>query len=228
LIAAMIGSRVLFIIVNWGSEYSADPLKIFRIWEGGLVFYGGLLGAVAFSIYYSLKRGWDFFYVADVLIPSVALGQFFGRLGCFAAGCCWGDPCDASYAAAVQFPKGSLAYSSMQRTGEIGAADTHTIHVHPVQLYESLGTLSIFLILMLIRGKKRFHGQLLLIYAFLYPILRSTLELFRGDKERGVYNVFGLVELSTSQIISIGVATAAITTLFVLLGRKMRSDTVPA
>src|SRR6188472_390546 len=90
LIVSMIGSRILFIIVNWGKEYSRDPGKIFRIWEGGLVFYGGLLSAIAFSIYYSRKKDRDFLQIADMLIPTVALGHFFGRLGCFSAGCCWG------------------------------------------------------------------------------------------------------------------------------------------
>lgn len=227
LVAAMVGSRVVFIIVNWGDDYSKDPMKIFRIWEGGLVFYGGLIGAVLFSVYYSIRKGHDFYVVADTLIPMVALGQFFGRLGCFAAGCCWGKTVGEGYWSAVQFPSGSLIYNSMQHAGKIAAGASHTLHVHPVQLYESMGTLTLFFILLLTRAKKRFHGQLLLTYLFLYPILRSSLEFIRGDKERGEFTIFGDVVMSTSQMISIGIATVAVVLLAFLMRQRTR-DVVAA
>ena len=220
LISGLVGSRIVFIMVNWEQDYSNDPLKMFRVWEGGLVFYGGLIGAVLFSIYYCRRKKHSFLLIADTLIPMVALGQFFGRLGCFAAGCCWGQPVSESYFGAVQFPAGSLAHSSMRHTGQIAADALHTVHIHPVQLYESTGALTIFFILHWMRTKKRFNGQQLLTYMFLYPLLRSTLELFRGDRERGVYNVIGDVQMSTSQIISVGFACTAVTLLVVLLLRR--------
>lgn len=223
LVVSMVGSRLLFIIVNWGSEYSRDPMKIFRIWEGGLVFYGGFLSALIFSVYYSKKKGHDFFQVADILIPTVALGAFFGRLGCFAAGCCWGGTVDSDFALGVQFPEGSLIHTSMERHGLIGPDAPWTLHVHPVQLYDSFGQLLIFGLLMFMRSHKRFHGQLLLIHLFLYPIHRSIMETLRGDTERGVYDIFGL-PLSTSQIISILVATAAIITLVYLRKRSAKIE----
>src|SRR5256885_11206843 len=91
LIAAMVGSRILFILVNW-DEYAKTPGKIFAFWEGGLVFYGGFIGAVLVSVWYMRKHDMPFFPVADALIPSVAMGHAIGRLGCVAAGCCsgWG------------------------------------------------------------------------------------------------------------------------------------------
>lgn len=217
LIAAMIGSRVLFIIVEWENDYSRNPLKMFKIWEGGLVFYGGFLASVAFSIFYSWKKKRDFFLVADTLIPSVALGHFFGRLGCFAAGCCWGRTVDATFPLAVRFPRESLAYLSMQQRGEIGIDQPFTLPVHPVQLYESFGELSLFFILLFVRTRKRFHGQVLLTYLFLYPLLRSFLETMRGDKARGVDVLFGL---STSQLISVLVATSAVILLVYLQRRR--------
>ncbi len=218
LIVSMIGSRIMFIIVNW-DEYSRDPIKIFRIWEGGLVFYGGLISAILYSVYYARKHGHDFFLVADTLIPFVALGAMFGRLGCFAAGCCWGQTVDASFPVGVQFPAGSLIYSSMVRNGLIGPSAEWTLHVHPVQIYDAVGELCIFLLLSFIRTRKRFHGHVFLVFMFLYPLWRSTVETFRGDKERGLVDVFGLVKLSTSQIISILVATAAVSILFALRRR---------
>src|SRR5687767_4725329 len=150
LIVAMVGSRILFIIVEWESDYSRDPLKIFRIWEGGLVFYGGFLASVIFSAYYSHRKKRDFFLVSDTLIPSVALGHFFGRLGCFAAGCCWGGQVSPDYALGVRFPQGSLVHSSMQRQGVISYDNPYTIDLHPVQLYESTGELILFFILIFV------------------------------------------------------------------------------
>lgn len=201
LIWSLVGSRVLFIIVEWNTEYARDPMKIFRIWEGGLVFYGGLIGAVICSVVYSRKKGRSFLQVADTLIPSVALGQFFGRLGCFAAGCCWGETVDPSHPFAVQFPAGSLIHSSMRASGLIAYDAPFTLHVHPVQLYESFGNLTLFFILILLRTQKRFHGMVLAGYLFMYPGLRYVIEMGRGDAARGT-NVLG-TPFSTSQLISL-------------------------
>lgn len=218
LIVSLAGSRILYIIVNWEDDYSKNPIKVFEFWKGGLVFYGGFISAVLFSAWYSKKHNRDFFQVSDILIPSVALGHCFGRLGCLAAGCCWGDVVDSAFALGIQFPKGALIHGSQAAHGLIAHSDPYTLHVHPVQLYESAGELLIFFILILSRGRKRFHGQLLLTYLFLYPVLRTGLEFFRGDSERGVTNVFGL-PMSTGQIVSVLVAMGAISLLIYLRGR---------
>jgi phosphatidylglycerol:prolipoprotein diacylglycerol transferase len=220
----MIGSRVLFIIVNW-DDYSRDLLKIFRIWEGGLVFYGGLIGATGFAIYYTKSKGHDFFQVADILIPYVALGSMFGRIGCFAAGCCWGAVVDADFALGVQFPRESLAYASMVRSGLAAATDAFTPHVHAVQMYDACGELVLFTLLSLARGYKRFHGQIFLMFMTTYPMWRSTMETFRGDKERGT-GVLG-TPLSTSQFISAVIASLAIATFFYVRKRMKDREAAP-
>ena len=225
LLSAIAGARLLFIIVEWGTVYSRNPLRVFYIWEGGFVFYGGFIGALLCSIWYCRKHKRNFFLVADTLIPSVALGHFFGRLGCLAAGCCWGVEAHPDVAFAIQFPEGALAHSSMLRSGVIAHGAEFTPHVHAVQLYEAIGELTIFFILIVMRSIKRFHGQVLLTYLFLYPILRTSLEFIRGDKERGEYLVLGF-KLSTSQIISIVIAMIAVT-LLVTLVRRERRRTAP-
>ncbi|MBI4817229.1 MAG: prolipoprotein diacylglyceryl transferase [Deltaproteobacteria bacterium] len=219
LVVSMIGSRVLFIIVNWGDEYAKDPLKVFRIWEGGLVFYGGFIASVLYSAWFSVHRQINFLMVSDTLIPSVSLGHFFGRLGCFAAGCCWGAPADSTFPLAVQFPAGSLVHSSMRSHGEIGFNDPYTIHLHPVQLYESFGELMIFFLLLAVRSRKRFHGQALLTYLFVYPILRTLLEFVRHDAERGFVSLAG-IRMSTGQVVSLGVSTSAVILLVSILVRR--------
>ncbi|MEM1026006.1 MAG: prolipoprotein diacylglyceryl transferase [Myxococcota bacterium] len=221
LVAAIVGSRVLFVIVEW-DRYASDPMKILKFWEGGLVFYGGFIGAVLFSVYYCYRHGRNFFLVADTLIPSVALGHFFGRIGCLAAGCCWGVEVSPDFPFGIQFPDGALIHSSMERTGQIAPGAEFTPHVHAVQLYESFGELMIFFVLLFVRSMKRFHGQALLTYLFIYPILRTSLEFVRGDKARGQYEVLGQL-VSTSQIISVIVATIALVLLVFLVQRKSRA-----
>jgi phosphatidylglycerol:prolipoprotein diacylglycerol transferase len=247
-VGGIVGSRVLFIIVNW-KDYAAQPSKIFDL-GGGLVFYGGLIGAVIAAVLYTRKHGIDFWRFADVCIPTVSLGQAFGRLGCFAAGCCWGRITTHQRAPfAVEFPgpgvvkdlfgnagtTASLAFQSqsdtlnetrwvVEATGEVTAqaqagavriADWalqhgHTLPVHPTQLYESFGQIVLFVLLLTLRRFRRFHGHILAAWLMCYAVLRSTVELFRGDLERGTLH--GLIpsvpfdawyNLSTSQFISI-------------------------
>jgi phosphatidylglycerol:prolipoprotein diacylglycerol transferase len=225
LVSSMIGSRVLFIAVNW-EDYARDPLSVFAFWKGGLVFYGGFLGAVACSVWYMRRHDMKFFTYADALIPSVAIGHAIGRLGCFAAGCCWGAACDVHLPWAARFPPESLAYQSQVASHVIESGALHSIAIHPTQLYESLGELAIFLVLTLWRPRKRFSGELLALYLVLYAPLRATVELLRGDEERGrVFNFAGAVargawwNLSTSELISALIFCAGVA-LLVLLGRR--------
>lgn len=220
-IGAMVGSRVLFIIVNW-KDYAAQPSKIFDL-GGGLVFYGGLIGASLTAFWYAKKNGIEFLRLADIAMPTVSLGQALGRLGCFSAGCCWGDVTGPAAKTSVHFPGAnatnlfgslsqmpSLAYGSqaddqryvVEATGQIThdavagsvqiaqwvAQHGHTLPVHPTQLYESFGQTILFVALLLARNYRRFHGQIFGMWLICYAILRSTVELFRGDVERGTLN----------------------------------------
>jgi phosphatidylglycerol:prolipoprotein diacylglycerol transferase len=233
LVAAMIGSRALFIIVNW-NEYSHDLIGIFEFWKGGLVFYGGFIGAVLFSLWYMSKHDMAFLPYADAMAPTVAIGQALGRLGCFAAGCCWGGACDAHYAFAAHFPPESLAYQSQVGNHIISSGALSTIPIHPTQLYEALGTALIFAFLTYWRSRKRFHGELLALYLMLYAPLRAFVETFRGDEERGrVFNFVGSWarnawwNLSTSELISVGIFAAG-AAIWIVQNRKERQALAPA
>ncbi|MEM1010136.1 MAG: prolipoprotein diacylglyceryl transferase, partial [Myxococcota bacterium] len=141
--------------------------RLLRVWEGGLVFHGGLIGGIVATWRYTHKYRISFFFMADVIVPTLALGQFFGRIGCFAAGCCFGKSSTLPWA--QQFP-GVLARKGL---------------LHPTQLYEALGVLVLFFVLLIVRHRKRFHGQVLVAYMMLYGALRFVIEIFRGDLERG-------------------------------------------
>ena len=225
LVSSLVGSRILFIIVNW-DEYARDPLAIVAFWKGGLVFYGGFLGAMACSVWYMRKHKMSFFPHADVIIPSVSIGHAIGRLGCFSAGCCWGGACSATLPWAARFPPQALAYQSQLANHIIQSGALTTVAIHPTQLYESLGELCIFLVLTTLRARKRFNGELLALYLILYAPLRATVEMLRGDEERGrVFNFLGPFahhawwNLSTSELISVGIFATGVA-LFVLLGRR--------
>jgi phosphatidylglycerol:prolipoprotein diacylglycerol transferase len=226
LVGGIGGSRLLFVLVNW-QDYAKDWTQVLSL-GGGLVFYGGLIGASVACWFFARANGMDFLRLADVCIPTVSLGQCLGRLGCFSAGCCWGDVAPATASTAVHFPGGgmaqdlfgqlsgtsSLAYSSqvddvryvVEATGEIlhqaapgavrmadwVAQHGHTLGVYPTQLFESVGQLVLFVGLMYARRFRRFHGHILALWLMAYAVLRSTVELFRGDVERGTLH--GLLE----------------------------------
>jgi len=224
LVSSLVGARVFFILVNWGDYFGANAMvttrfgripRFFALWEGGMVFYGGFIAAaLAAAVYLRVKR-MPFLPWADTLIPSVAFGQFLGRIGCFSAGCCWGRSCDPALPWAAHFPPGSLAYQSMAARANpsrfIDPDHLHTLPIHPVQLYESLGELLLFAFLAIwLRPRKRFHGQVMAAWLMLYAGLRTVTETFRGDVERGVYLGLGTGQWTSIVIFATGLAIWAV------------------
>ncbi|MCD6139235.1 MAG: prolipoprotein diacylglyceryl transferase [Deltaproteobacteria bacterium] len=200
LVAAIAGSRILYVVVNWPT-FEQDPVEIVRIWHGGLVFYGGFIGAFIAAWWYIRSKKLSFLKTADVLAPSIAFGQFVGRIGCFCAGCCYGKPSNLPWAVVFTDPE-SLA--------------PRGIPLHPTQLYSSLNGLLIFALLVGLRRIKSFDGQLFWSYVLLYAVTRSIIEIFRGDP-RGMF--FGGA-ISTSQLLGSIMAAVAIVMLIVLKRRK--------
>ena len=239
LAGGVLGSRLLYVVTNPGQFYDAcaghgagpargagqllwDCSRPLHIWEGGLVFYGALLGALAVALWYTRRHQLSFLKVADLALPGLALGHFFGRLGCWAAGCCYGKA--ASGITGVRFPPGSVAFEELGLAGLLEAGSSVTGPLHPTQLYEALAELLIFFALLWVRHRQRYTGQTALTYLLLYPLARMALELFRGDPDRGylvqlqtptLNAALGLPLdaaslLSTSQAISLAVAACAL------------------
>ncbi len=223
LLAALAGSRIFFVFVNWEDYFGAGRIvatpfgripRLLAFWEGGLVFYGGFIGAAVTGFLYMRRHRMRFFEHGDTLIPSVAFGHFLGRLGCFAAGCCWGEVAGRPLPFLVRFPPGSLAYQTFAARPHpehfLAADRLTTLPLFPVQLYESFGELAIFIALVvLIRPRKKFHGQVLASWLLLYSVLRTVVELFRGDVERGVYLGLGAGQWTSIAIFAAGVAVWA-------------------
>lgn len=202
LIAAVIGSRLFYVIIN-PAEFFETPLEIFKIWKGGLVYYGGFIAAMITSIIYLKRRKIFLWKTADNFALALAAGHFFGRLGCFSAGCCYGSTCDLPWAVTFTHPE-TLA--------PIG------IPIHPTQLYSAAANLMIFGFLWFFRGKKKFDGQLFWLYVLLYGIIRFFIEMFRGDFRGPAFWAL----LSVSQVIGITMAVVGIVML-VILGRHAAS-----
>lgn len=200
LLAGLLGARVVFILTQLPS-FLAHPAEILMFWRGGLVWYGGFLGAIVYLLAHSWRQKAPFFKTVDLLIVPMALAHGFGRLGCLAAGCCFGHPTTKPWG--IVFPVHSMAQEAQWLAGQIHALSP-SLPVHPTQLYEAGAEFAMFALLAGLRRNKRFDGQLFLIWLGVYPVLRSIIEMFRGDKERGVW------VLSTSQYISIGVGLSAL------------------
>ncbi len=238
LIWSMVGSRVLFIIVNWDGPtgYRAHPENILKIWTGGLVFFGGFIGATIASFVWARRHKVAFPELADIVIPTLALGHFFGRMGCIAAGCCWGKVChDPGFLLGIQYPPGALAHSDMARRG--GEASAYiaehgvTQALHPTQVYEGGGELILFLLLTWYRPRKKFHGQILAMWLMAYSVLRLSIETFRGDWGRGMLLRIPEADpvlLSTSQTIASGLFLLGLTLFFVWRNKARAPDAVAA
>jgi phosphatidylglycerol---prolipoprotein diacylglyceryl transferase len=197
LISALLGARLLHVLTEAGTyahrcagagrprgigQLLYDCTAPLHLWEGGLVFYGGLLAAAPVVLWFCRRHELRFLEVADLLAPFLALGHFIGRLGCLAAGCCYGKP--AHGALGLSFPRGSVAYQEMMQAGLLARSALTTPPLHATQLYEALCELCIGLALLLFARRKRWHGQVVLLYGALYAASRLCIELFRADPDR--------------------------------------------
>ncbi len=185
ILSSIVGARLFYIIFYDFKNTLENPRGLFTLQQTGLVFYGGLILAVAAGVGFCIRRKVSVPVLMDVAAPSVALGQAIGRIGCFMSGCCYGAPTSAVWG--VNFPH--LDYAR-----------------HPTQIYESLATFTIFLGLMFFRKRATRVGQVMWLYIVTYTIVRFTLEFFRGDNPLFAFG------LTISQIVSI-VALAAMALL---------------
>ena len=196
LIYGFLGARVLFVITRL-DFFIQNPFEIFKVWEGGLVFFGGLIAATIYAVFYFRKHKLNVWKMIDVLSPGLVVSHAFGRIGCLAAGCCYGSP--------TQKPWGIRLNSNL--VDEI----VRGVPLHPTQIYESLSLFILYGGMLYVFRHKKFDGQVGLTYFILYPIIRSIIEIYRGDSIRG-FVIDGI--LSTSQFISILVFIVALSVLF--------------
>ena len=211
---SIVGARLLYGITQY--DRLSSPIDIFKIWEGGLVAYGGMIAGFLTSWYNCRKAGIPLLRWADVSAPAVVLGTAITRVGCLLFGCDYGRVTDVAWA--IRFPAGSPAFKDQLKDHVIEAGATMSAAVHPTQIYEMLAGLFLFGLLMLLRRVRRFSGQVFLGWVLGYGILRPIIEIYRDDQDRG--SIFGL---STSQFIGI-VSVVLGLALMVALIKRYRQD----
>ena len=185
-ISAFVGARLLHILVNW-RIYFRDPIRIFKFWEGGLVFYGGLILAVLVCVAYIKIFKLNLARWADILAPCAMIALSIGRIGCFLNGCCYGSPAPSWLPWKVVYPTNVMP---LHLAG---------VPLHPTPIYSSIGAGIIAGILFWKSRHKRFEGEIFWLMLTLYAVDRFILEFFRADPRGGIPSL----HLSTSQIISI-------------------------
>jgi phosphatidylglycerol:prolipoprotein diacylglycerol transferase len=195
MIGAIVGARAGYVATHWREEFASQPLpEIFMIRHGGLVYYGGLIGAMIAGFSYVRWKKLPQWKVADVLAPSCALGNVFGRIGCLLYGCCYGRACRLPWA--IRFPP---------------SHPTGGAPVHPTEIYDAVNNFILYLLLAWLFRRKKFDGQVFATYLVGYAITRTFMEYFRGDYPPDHIH-YGLTpgELVSIPIFIIGLALAAV------------------
>jgi phosphatidylglycerol---prolipoprotein diacylglyceryl transferase len=190
ILSGFIGAKLWGLIANWAlyAKYPNFMLTAGFLRSGG-TFYGGMLGTLPMAVLYGLRHRKDALSFSDSAALGLSFGHAVGRLGCFAAGCCYGKPTSLPWA--VIFTN-NLAY-------ELVGTPTH-IPLHPTQLYEFACELANFAILLWIGKTQRFNGQLMSAWLIMYGMERLIIEFWRGDPGRTM--MFG-DSLSLMQLVSI-------------------------
>jgi phosphatidylglycerol:prolipoprotein diacylglycerol transferase len=200
LLCAIVGARGLYVFISFDT-YKDNLIDIFKIWNGGLVFFGGFIAAVLGTLAYIKYKQLPLWKTADIIVPGIALGHALGRIGCFFAGCCHGRECDLPFAIVFTHPE-SLAPLN--------------IPLYPTQLVMAASNLLVFGIMLVVYHRKKFHGMVFLTYIMIYSFFRSMIEFFRGDFRGDFFFDF----ISLSQGIGL---TASVIALLLLIVRSRKA-----
>lgn len=195
------GSKILYWLTEW-QRIAQDPGFILDTIGDGFVVFGGILGGILAGYLYAKIKKLDFLTYLDLVMPSLALAQGFGRIGCLLAGCCYGKETDSLW---------SITFT------ESDFAPNHVALV-PTQIYSSVLDFLLFFLLLIVAKHKKADGQVAAVYLLCYSIGRFILEFFRGDLERGSVGM-----LSTSQFIAVFTAAAgAVLLVFTMSGGRLK------
>ncbi|MCB9718953.1 MAG: prolipoprotein diacylglyceryl transferase [Myxococcales bacterium] len=218
-LGAPLGGRVLHVLTAPGA-YLDDPSRLWAMDGTGFVFFGSMLAIIGGFAWVAHRYGTTFGRLCDAGATWMPLGHAFGRMGCLLAGCCWGAPSELPWA--IELPRESVAFGA----GEVPRSAHATAPLHPTQLYEHLGLLALFGILLVVRLRRGIETpwRQASRYALGYGILRAVVEVFRGDPSRGfvlearsptVAGWLGLppdqpLLLSISQLVALGLVALGI------------------
>lgn len=216
MVAGLLGARVTYVLTDIG-HFMRNPIEIIMIWKGGLVYYGGFLGSGIALIIFARKHRENIVGLLDFVIVSVPLAHFFGRIGCFLNGCCYGKIWHGPFG--VRFPAGSYAWYRHVDLGRISRFTAEALPVHPVQIYEAVFNVLVYLLVLwaYTHRDRTKDGRILALYCFTYPPGRFLLEFLRGDHE-----IF-IMGLTVSQITSLFLIVLGLVALR-FPGRRIEAD----
>ena len=217
MVGGVMGARLAYVAEHWRAEFVDSPASIIRIDQGGLMFYGGVLGAVlAISLFARANRQ-NLLGLYDLCAAVLPLGHAFGRLGCFLNGCCYGRVCES--AVSVRYPAGSMAWREQVAAGLLPHAASASLPMLPTQLIELVANLALFALLFRLARRHAFRGRITAVYLMLYACIRFNTERMRGDARLVVGG-----GLSIGQLISLVLFGLGLGLFLWLRARSRRPD----
>jgi len=211
ILISLIGAKLVLFIGNF-SYYTSYPGELFYLARSGGVFQGGLIFGLVFALWYFRRQRIPTWKAADIIGPALALGHGFGRIGCFAAGCCYGRECSVPW---------GVTFRSEYAHNLIGTP--LNIPLHPVQLYEAGLNFLNFFVLFIILRKKKFDGQVFPFYIINYSVIRYFTEFFRGDHPDKAFLIQGsspFLSLSLPQLFCVLGLVGGVALFLILRKRK--------
>jgi phosphatidylglycerol:prolipoprotein diacylglycerol transferase len=201
LTGGFIGARALFLIRN--PEVVHSFWDIFKVWQGGIVFYGCIIGGLIGSLMYWARHPFPFRAMCDAVAPSLAIGIALGRVGCLLNGCCYGGVCHLPWA--MTFPAESLPWLHHVESGWLSPTASHSLPVHPAQIYAVLDGVFLLILLSAYYPHRRKDGQVMALLMVTYPVTRFLIESLRDD-DPSIYLGMTLSQLISAMLFPAGLA----------------------
>ncbi len=205
IVSGLGGARAAYVIEHWSEQFAHSPWQVLNLHQGGLMFYGGLIGAWIAVTGFALWHRESYLDFLDYLITALPVGHALGRVGCFLEGCCFGARTDGPLG--VVYPFHSHLWHHQVREGLISRADLSPLPVYPSQLFEAALLLVLYAALFRHYPRRKVAGEQVALYALSYAVVRFALEFFRSD-ERAHVGVFTISQFISLLLFAFGVCMA--------------------
>lgn len=213
---AFICARLYYVAFSW-ENYKDNLLSIFALREGGIAIYGGIIGGFLTSVWYSKRQGFNLYAFLDVASIGLVAGQVIGRIGNFINREAFGGYTNGFFSMRLKSDTVSTSYLTQELVDNIITVNNvEYIQVHPTFLYEMLWNICVFILLNIFKKRKKFNGQLVLIYFTFYGIGRFWIEGLRTDQLK-----FSNSDIAVSQVLSLVLAFSSVIALFVLIRKDL-------
>lgn len=215
-LGVILGGRLGYILFYGFADWLSDPMRLLRVWEGGMSFHGGFLGVLIAMLWYGKKHDRRFFELTDFIAPFVTIGLFAGRIGNFINGELWGKPTDLPWA--MQLKCADFSQVCHEKLG-LPEGTTLTPPLHPNQLYEALleGVI-LFLVLWFFSAKRRPRMAVSALFLICYGSFRFLIEFIRMPDAHLGYLAGGW--LTMGQLLSLPMVIAGMALMWLAYRNK--------